>query len=159
MGRRVVPLTMELLYKKGWNEKEGTGKWLTVYWGQTYGGEGLGETQLTTTSKDLQKAYIMPTGSLISRWGAFIRPPSNGTVYREFQRVVKDWLPDSKGRGPYKDTDGDDGYIAIWYYTPCYVKSEQAERDVYFEEFQICSGPLNVLSYDCMDEVNFYVTK
>ena len=60
--------------------------------------------------------------------------------------VINDWLR-SDGNGPYKpDSKGD-----YYYYLGC--KAHPYE----FEQVQICSRPLNVLSTSCIDEVNIWI--
>ena len=93
-----------------------------------------------------EKDIFIPDGSLIK----FNTKTNKRTV-------TEDWLSTGKG-GPYKKSDVGKSMSDL-YYLGGLLK--RAYSDDYYEKsgLQVCSRPLNVLSDDCLDDVNIWIKK
>ena len=151
---KLIPLTVDHIREYYWDKSKNEGKIITIYTGQTYDGKDINGKILTTNSEEVEEQHFVPGGHLIKKWGESITPATIGPILEQYTEVIKNWLSNSIS-GPYKSKDKGKG-SNIFYYLTGYYKSED-DKDRY-TELQICSGPFNVLSTDCLDEVNVYIT-
>jgi len=120
-----------------WDTEKQHGKWIPYYSYQTYG--GLTPNDEKPTTDNMPVGLFLPDGNLVEE--------RNGK-----RTVHKQWLQ-SKKPGPYKRKDR--GSSTFYYLTGQGIGPSGLDTDC----LQICSGPLNVLSQDCMDEVHLWVVK
>ncbi len=129
-------LTVESVKKNYWNKKTKKGAEIHYYSFQSYGGKI--NNKPPKVAPDSFEIFI-PDGSL------------KHTVDGK-EKIIKDWLSKSTV-GPYKKKDAGKGQPDFYYLGGWRIYSKKREK--YWA--QICSGPLNVVSEDCLDEVNWWV--
>lgn len=151
-SRKLIPLTISILRERFWDKKKNKGKAITLYIGQTYGGKGINGKVLTTKTKGMSQEIFVPGGHLIHEWGKNIYPATTGPILSQHTEIIENWLSKSNS-GPYSPKDKGKGSKDFYYLTGYYKRKDRDEHT----QMQVCSGPLNVLSTDCLDEVNCYI--
>lgn len=124
-------LSVAEVRKKYWNGRTKTGKKIKITVGQDMDTYGQ--------IKDTEIIYFTPDGNL------FEHGPRGDILH-------KDWLTKSRG-GPYKKNDSNKSRSTFYYLTGKLVAGWDSNQ------LQICSGPLNKLSTDCLDEVGCWVRR
>ena len=147
---KVIPLTTDLIKTKYRGKNKNHSKIIKCYVGQVDNGNNK---PLTTKSKEFYTETIIIGCNLIQKWGKLVYPPKNGPIKHEYARIHLNWL-DTSTTGPYKKTQT--GKCSNYYYLPGYIVGNKKEL---YTEFQICSGPLNAISSNCISEVNYYVVE
>ena len=137
MSGNLTPLTINIIRNNYWDNKRQKGKPIKYYTFQSFGGKDIDGKPLSSKNR---KAYIMvPTGNLI-----------HGC------KTIHGWLADKQMQpiGPYKST----GPKANFYYLEgilTHSNGKKIQPELIY--LQVCSGPLNGLSEDCLDEVNCWI--
>lgn len=103
--------------------------------------------------------YFLPTGHLIKvdsrnsgkKW---VPISKRSSVPYEKGEITLNWLYSSE-KGPYNQEHIGKGQPIFYHLTGLRKYQKDGEYSSY--HYQICSGPLNVLSHDCLDEVNCWM--
>jgi hypothetical protein len=132
-------LTIDIIRNNYYNDKTGSYNPIECYIFQTYDGKDL-DGKVPTTKNESPET-IIPTGRLIVQ-------------QNNKKTIIEKWLQDKKLKpiGPYKRK----GETKPYYYLEC-IKTHGEKGIPEVIHMQICAGPLNVLSEDCMDEVNCWI--
>jgi len=136
-------LDVDTIRRKFWDNKTHEGKPISYYSFQTFGGKDSKGN--VPTSKGLKPDEVIPTGNLIH-------------IHGNKKTTIYNWLCDNKMKpvGPYKSTGPapkKDFYYLEFIATIEYGKKITPK----LKYLQICSGPLNVISDDCLDEVHCWI--
>lgn len=135
-------LTVNQVRTKYWNKDKKAGKKINYYCFQTYDGKDIDGNRPKISGNTKPNVFI-PDGTLIHH---------NSKTGQK--TIINDWLSQSKS-GPYKRNDKSKG-LNDFYYLRGYCRNGNKKEK---KCLQICSGPLNALSEDCLDEVNCWVKK
>jgi hypothetical protein len=140
MSVKLKQLTVAEIRKKYWDAKTGIGSPIKCYLFQSYDGKDINNNAPTVGKK--KSHTIIPLGILMHK-----------NKKTKVCKITPDWLSTGSS-GPYKKKDEGKSQHDFYYlgFTMNSIKGK-----IYW--LQVCSGPLNVISSDCLDEVNFWVTK
>ena len=133
----VKPLTVDIIRSDYWDKKTKKGKEIHYYSFQSYDGKDLNNKSPMEYEEDFE--IFIPDGKL--------KHEINGK-----EEIIDDWLSKSN-KGPYKKSDSGKGRPDFYYLGG--LKIYNNRKEYYWA--QVCSGPLNVISEDCLDEVNWWI--
>ena len=143
--RLLTPLTVEMVRTQYWDATKKIGKPVKFYSMQTYDGKDIDYNPITTVNENGN-----PHGLEIFILDGTLHHVNKKTGERE---IIPNWLSTSTG-GPYKEEDRGKGLPDRYSLGGYYVYNNGTTEK---SKLQICSGPLNVLSTDCLDEVNVWI--
>jgi len=133
---RIKRLTIDLIREKYWDYSKNKGKPIKIYTGQDLDGHVPDGTPPQTAIFD---------GTLIHCGVCKHHKPAKWTI--------PNWIP-SREPGPYLPEDEGQS-LPDFYYLPATTNVLGVNMEYY--EFQVCSGPLNAISTDCLDEVGVWI--
>jgi len=138
--RLLTLLTVEMVKTQYWK----TGKPIKFYPIQTYGSKDINDNPVTNFNENGDPHELM----------VFVLDGTLHHVNRTagIRELIPDWL--STATGPYREEDREKSLPDFYSLGGHYV---YANGEIEKSNLQICSGPLNVLSTDCLDEVNVWV--
>jgi hypothetical protein len=139
MVKHLKLLTVDEVREKYWDSDYHTGSPINCWEFQSF--DGLDENNNVPNVQTVKPNSITPTGLLKHR------NIKTGKV-----EIIDNWLGCKKG-GPYKKSDIGKSLPDFYYLGFIYKGSDKITW------LQVCSRPLNVISTDCMDEVNVWVLK
>lgn len=140
-------LTINEIRNKYYNKKLKKFKPIQIYCFQSF------SNNLIESGIPLPKRIkFLKTPNVFIPNGNLIKITKNKKKDREIiiKEIIYNWFEKNKN-GPYKLNDKNKS-LNIFYYL-------SGIQDNKYIEYQICSGPLNVLSSDCLDSVNCWIKK
>lgn len=140
---KIKRLTVASIRNKFWDKKTKKGKRVRFYSGQDL------STEIPTNTS---YGIFIPDGDLLCRVSC-----NRGFCY---EQIIEDWLSKSTN-GPYTKRNIKLAEGRVFFYLtgrirlPWEAKSKPLEKGC----LQVCLGPFNVLSEDCLDDIGCWIKK